>query len=164
MKASQHHLWSSIFTLHLILINLSTKVRVSSAFRTCCADRLILSENSLVMKSLGFFTLLLQLSLLTTNAFSCRSNTKIISYSESPSLSSSVPRVRMSNNFKPKMLPESTSAYDDFSYSPVDVVDVVAMTSSAGSTGAEVIQRVDSPQNSQHELSPQQFVYVILTR
>ena len=70
----------------------------------------------------------------------------------------------MSNSFRLKMLPESTSTYDDFSYSPVDVVDVVAMTSSAGSTGVEVIQRVDSPQNSQHELSPQQFVYVILTR
>ena len=70
----------------------------------------------------------------------------------------------MSKNLKPKMLPESASTYDDFSYSPVDVVDVVAMTSSVGSTGVEVIQRVDSPQNSQHELSPQQFVYVILTR
>ena len=70
----------------------------------------------------------------------------------------------MSKNLKPKMLPESVSTYDDFSYSPVDVVDVVAMTSSVGSTGVEVIQRVDSPQNSQLELSPQQFVYVILTR
>ena len=65
------------------------------------------------------------------------------------------------------MLPESPATYDDFNYSPVNVVDVVAMTSSTGnsdSSGVEVIQRVNSPQNSQYELSPQQFVYVILTR
>lgn len=62
------------------------------------------------------------------------------------------------------MLPEGSS-YDEFSYSPVDTVEVVAMSSAGGydSSVAEV-KRVEVNQNSQHELSPQQFVYVILTR
>ena len=63
------------------------------------------------------------------------------------------------------MLPEGSS-YDEFSYSPVDTVDLVAMTSSAGGYDSSVVEvkRVEVNQNSQHELSPQQFVYVILTR
>jgi hypothetical protein len=118
------------------------------------------------MKSLGFFTILLQLTLLTTNALSCRSNRKIVSSNQSPSLSSSISRIRSSDSTKQKMMPESTSSYDDFSYSPVDNVDVVAMTSSAGQYDSSVVEvkRVEGNQNSQHELSPQQFVYVILTR
>ena len=63
------------------------------------------------------------------------------------------------------MLPEGSS-YDDFKYSPADTVEVVAMSSAGGQYDSSVVEvkRVEGNQNSQHELSPQQFVYVILTR
>lgn len=114
------------------------------------------------MHSLSLLTTLLQLSLLTTNAFSCRGSGNYLS-----SLDSSIasPIKRRGNNRQHllrRML--QPSSQDDFIYSPVDTMVIAASPELYEGRGPSTDQQIVVPQIVQHELSPQQFVYVILTR
>lgn len=116
------------------------------------------------MYSLSLLTTLLQLSSLTTNAFSYRGSGSGNHLSSSDSLIASPVKSRGNNRqhlFRRMLQP---SSQDDFVYSPVDTMVIAASPERLDGRGLNNDQQSIVPQAVQHELSPQQFVYVILTR
>ena len=109
------------------------------------------------MKLLDFFNVLL-LTPLLTKAFCCRSSSNSLSCSDTPTLSL---KIRKLNGKRPSLSMISEPFIEEVNYSPLNVM---AAASPAENYKAAPLQQISASQNSQHELSPQQFVYVILTR
>jgi hypothetical protein len=110
------------------------------------------------MKLLGFFNVLL-LTPLLTKAFCSRSSSSSQSRAD---ISTILSKIRKFNGRRPAFSMVSEPFTEEVTFSPVNVM--AAAASPADNYKPAAIQKNSASQNSQHELSPQQFVYVILTR